>query len=177
MAAAALTFAERGLAAPTAAISKAAEISEGSLFTYFATKDELLNALYREIKLNLAEAMMSEFSRHTDVRSKLEHIWNSFVNWGMENPAQRRVLAQLQVSDKLTRETRAVGSAPFAEVQVMLRGAIEQGVVRDLPHEVLTATIDAMASATMELIATHPNEADRYRSLGFEVMWNGIRIE
>lgn len=50
-------------------------------------------------------------------------------------------------------------------------------MVRDLPHEVLTATIDAMASATMELIATHPNEADRYRSLGFEVMWNGIRIE
>ncbi len=70
-----------------------------------------------------------------------------------------------------------MGSAPFAEVEVMLRGAIEQGVVRDLPHEVLTATIDAMASATMELIATQPNQANRYRSLGFEVMWNGIRSE
>lgn len=127
LAAAALTFAERGLAAPTAAISKAAEISEGSLFTYFATKDELLNALYREIKLNLAEAMMSEFSRHTDVRSKLEHIWNSFVNWGMENPAQRRVLAQLQVSDKLTRETRAVGLRRSPKSRSCCEGQLSRG--------------------------------------------------
>jgi len=36
--------AERGIGgAPTSAISKAAGIAEGSLFTYFKTKDELLD--------------------------------------------------------------------------------------------------------------------------------------
>ncbi|WP_321471228.1 TetR/AcrR family transcriptional regulator [uncultured Paludibaculum sp.] len=173
--AAAGVFAERGLAAPTSAISKAAGVAEGSLFTYFPTKDDLINALYREIKLGLAGAMMSGFSRQADVRGKLRHIWDSYVNWGIAHPAQRKVLAQLQVSDKLTRETRAVGSAPFAEVQVMARQAVEQGVVRDMPIEVFTSTIDAMATATMELIASNPSQADKYRSLGFEVVWSGIR--
>jgi hypothetical protein len=39
--------------------SGAARIAEGTLFTYFKTKDELVNALYREIKVELADAMMS----------------------------------------------------------------------------------------------------------------------
>src|SRR5277367_4109427 len=56
-------FAERGLSAATSAISTAAGVAEGTLFTYFKTKDELINALYREIKLELADAMMSEFPR------------------------------------------------------------------------------------------------------------------
>ena len=52
-------FAERGLtAAPTSEISKLAGVAEGTLFTYFKTKDDLINALCREIKLELADAMI-----------------------------------------------------------------------------------------------------------------------
>ena len=51
LSAATQVFAERGLGAPTAAITGAAWIAEGSLFTYFKTKDELINALYRELRV------------------------------------------------------------------------------------------------------------------------------
>jgi AcrR family transcriptional regulator len=55
-------FAERGLrAAPKSEISKRAGVAEGTLFTYFRTKDDLVNALSREIKLELADALMSGF--------------------------------------------------------------------------------------------------------------------
>src|ERR1700681_4925503 len=54
-------FAERGLTAPRPSeIPKQAGVAEGTLFTYFKTKDDLINALYREIKLELADAMMSD---------------------------------------------------------------------------------------------------------------------
>ena len=57
-------FAERGLAAaPTSTISNWAGVAEGTLFTYFRTKDDLTNSLYREIKLELADAMMSDFPK------------------------------------------------------------------------------------------------------------------
>ena len=64
-------FAERGLAAATSAISHAAGVAEGTLFTYFGTKDELINALYCAIKLELADAMMSGFPRKQSVRNRL----------------------------------------------------------------------------------------------------------
>ena len=177
LAAATSVFAEGGLSAPTSAISKAAGIAEGTLFTYFPTKDDLLNALYRQIKLELAKVLMSGFARKKAVRAKLQHIWNALVNWGVANPDRRKVLAQLVVSGKLTKETKAVGAAPFAEVEVMGREAIAQGAIREFPLEFLIAMMEAMTQATIELIAANPSNASQYHTLGFEALWNALREE
>jgi AcrR family transcriptional regulator len=167
-------FAEGGLSAPTSAISKSAGIAEGTLFTYFPTKDDLLNALYRQIKLELAKVLMSGFARKKNVRGKLQHIWDAFVEWGVANPEKRQVLAQLVVSGKLTKETKAVGAAPFAELEVMAREAINQGTMRDFPLEFIIAMMDALTQATIELIAANPSNAAKYRRFGFEALWNGL---
>jgi AcrR family transcriptional regulator len=169
-------FAERGLtAAPTSEISKKAGVADGTLFTYFKTKDELVNALYREIKLELADAMMSGFPRKKSVRSRLRHVWDSYVNWGVRNPGQRKVLTQLQVSGMLSRDSVEAGSAPFVEIQNMTRDAIEQHILRaDLPLELISKTLGALAEATMDLIVLKPTLATKYRNGGFEVYWAGI---
>jgi AcrR family transcriptional regulator len=169
-------FAERGLtAAPTSEISKEAGVAEGTLFTYFKTKDDLINALYREIKLELADAMMSGFPRKKTVRTRLRHVWDRYVNWGIAHPKQRKVLAQLQVSEVLTNESRDAGSAPFVEFQIMIRDAIEQHVLRaDLPSELIAKMLAASAEATIDLIALKPSMANKYRNGGFEIYWSGI---
>ena len=169
-------FAERGLsAAPTSEISKQAKVAEGTLFTYFATKDDLLNALYRDIKLELADAMMSGFPRKSSVRTRLRHVWDSYVDWGVANPEQRKVLAQLQVSGTLSKESIEAGSAPFVEIQNMTRDAIEQHILRaGLPIEMLSKTLGALAEAAMDLIALKPSMASKYRNAGFEIYWAGI---
>ena len=46
----------------------------GALFTYFRTKDDLVNTLYREIKLELADAMVSGFPRRKSLRTRLRHV-------------------------------------------------------------------------------------------------------
>ena len=169
-------FAQRGLtAAPTSEISKQAGVAEGTLFTYFKTKDDLINAIYREIKLELADAMMSGFPRRKSVRTRLRHVWDGYVNWGVSNPEQRKVLAQLQVSGTLSKESIEAGSAPFVEVQNMIRNAIEQHIVRgDLPVELISKTLAALAEATMDLIVLKPAMANKYRNGGFEIYWAGI---
>src|ERR1700716_3217571 len=146
-------FAERGLtAAPTSEISKQAGVAEGTLFTYFKTKDDLINALYREIKLELADAMMSGFPRKKSVRTRLRHVWDGYVNWGVANPEQRKVLAQLQVSGMLSKESIEAGSAPFVEMQNMIRNAIGQHILRvDVPVELISKTMAALAEATVDL--------------------------
>jgi AcrR family transcriptional regulator len=169
-------FAERGLAAsPTSEISKRARVAEGTLFTYFKSKEDLINFLYREIKLELADAMMSDFPWKKNVRTRLRHVWDRYVNWGIANPEQRKVLAQLQVSGVLTRESRDAGGAPFVEIRTMTRGAIEEHVLRDdLPVELITKSLGALAEATMDLMALHPTKASKYRDSGFKMFWAGI---
>jgi AcrR family transcriptional regulator len=169
-------FAERGLtAAPTSEISKQAGVAEGTLFTYFKTKDDLINALYREIKLELADAMMSSFPRKKSVRTRLRHVWDGYVNWGVKNPEQRKVLAQLQVSGMLSKESIEAGSAPFVEMQNMIRNAIGQRILRqDLPIELISKMLAAVAEATMDLIVLKPAMANKYRDGGFEIYWAGM---
>ena len=43
---------------PTAKIAKEKGVAEGTLFTYFANKERLLNRLYQELKTDLRDAIV-----------------------------------------------------------------------------------------------------------------------
>jgi AcrR family transcriptional regulator len=174
LSAATQVFAERGLGAPTAAITSAAGIAEGSLFTYFKTKDELINALYRELKLELADAMMSGFPRKQSVRHRLEHVWNGYVQWGVANPDQRKVLKQIQFWSGLTQESKQAGSAPFTEMQRMTEDAVTQRIFKDIPQTLIGATLVALAEMTMDFMVREPEKAEVYRTAGFEMLWAAV---
>jgi len=174
LSAAAHVFAERGLSAPTSAISSAAGVAEGTLFTYFATKDDLILTLYREIKVELADAMMAGFPRKLSVRHRYQHIWNQYVDWGVAHPEAHRVLRQTMVWSGLTEEAKAAGSIPFAEIQAMAESAVAQRIFQDLPQEFISAAMNSMAETTMEFMRQYPNEAEDYRRYGFEMLWAGL---
>jgi AcrR family transcriptional regulator len=174
LSAASQVFAERGLSAPTVAITSAAGIAEGSLFTYFKTKDELINALYREIKLELADAMMSGFPRKQSVRNRLRHVWNHFVDWGVANPNQQRVLKQIQVWGGLTEESKNAGLVPFTEIQRITDDAVTQRIYKDIPQAFIGAALSALAEMTMDFMRQEPQKAEMYRTAGFEMLWAGI---
>jgi AcrR family transcriptional regulator len=167
-------FAERGLGAPTVAITIAAGVAEGSLFTYFKTKDDLINALYREIKLELADAMMSGFPRKQSVRHRLQHVWNHYVDWGVANTDQQRVLKQIQVWGGLTEESKKAGFAPFAEIERMAEDAVTQRIYKDVPESFIAAALSALAEMTMEFMRQEPEKAELYRVAGFDMLWQGI---
>jgi AcrR family transcriptional regulator len=168
-------FADRGLGAATSAISAAAGIAEGTLFTYFKTKDELVNALYRELKLEAGDAIMAGYPRRKSIKERLRHVWNAQVAWGLEHPKAFQTLRQMEVWSGLTPAARAAGAAPFAEVQAMAE--TDEGIRLIRPHlsvEVISATMKALAETTMEFIRQAPRKADRHRETGFDMLWAAI---
>src|SRR5580692_6817678 len=86
MEAAIRVFAERGITdAPTSAISKAAGVSEGSLFTYFKTKEELMNELYLEFRKEFG-AQVAAMPRGGDIRTRIRRIWDKYLEMGTAQP-------------------------------------------------------------------------------------------
>lgn len=166
--------AERGIGATTAAIAKSAGVSEGAIFTYFPTKDELLNALYRELKLEVADAMMSDYPRRSSVRTRLQHVWNRYVGWGAESPKKHRVLQHIGMWAGLTCDTKAAGIAPFVEVQQMYTEATEQRLLRELPEEFVAATMSALSDMTVGFMQRQPEQAAMYQDTGFEMLWAAL---
>jgi AcrR family transcriptional regulator len=171
--AAAKVFAEHGLSAPTSLISKTAEVSEGSFFTYFKTKDDLINALYREIRLDLSAAVMDGFPRKASVRDRLEHVWMRWVSWGASNPVTRRALKHLSMSNAIPREVRAESSLLFAAVEQLQLDAIEQRRLQ-LPPMMASHALKALAEMTMDLVENNPDEAEQLKSTGFQMLWGAL---
>ena len=178
-------FAARGVwSTPTAAISKAAGVAEGTLFSYFASKDVLINELYREIKRELADVMLAAYPAQADARAQLEHIWNQYVGWGVAQPARFKVMAQLRMSEQLTQDSRDAGAAPFAALDALARDCIARRVIRDQPVAFIGAMLGAMAEATMLYVAGSapqgclPDDAADYDycAAGFDTFWRGIAL-
>jgi AcrR family transcriptional regulator len=174
LAAATEVISEQGLGAPTSRIAKMAGVAEGTLFTYFENKDELLNTLYLDIKSHMREQMMEGYPRNDSVQNRSRHVWQRYVEWGVAHPQKRRAMAQLTVSDRLTDHSRAAGMAAFADVNEMIRTSVASGVLRDHPPAFAAAIMGAIAETTMEFIERDPAHAERYRSAGFEAFWSAV---
>jgi AcrR family transcriptional regulator len=175
--AAVTTFAARGVwTTPTAAISKAAGVAEGTLFTYFATKEVLVNELYLVLKRDLAQALMSTFPQTADVRTKVRHIWNHYVRWGMAYPEKFKVMAQLSVSNQVTEESRAAGAVLLAELEKLFKDCIKRKVIRNYPVHFIGAMLSGLAETTMGFVAQAGRSRTDYCAAGFDIFWQGITV-
>ena len=166
-------FAERGIGgAPTSAISREAGIAEGSLFTYFKTKDELLNELYL--------ALRAEFSRHLpdfphgqSPQIRLRYIWDKYLDLGAAHPEQLKVLAQLRASGRLFRENESPNFALTEVIRAVGEASARNGS-RDVPPEYQVLMIRAQMEMTVEFINAHPEAGPLCRELGFQMLWRGL---
>jgi AcrR family transcriptional regulator len=167
-------FAEHGLSAPTSLISKTAGVSEGSLFTYFKTKEDLINALYREIRFDLSSAVMDGFPRKASLRDRLEHVWMRYVSWGVANRAARKALKHVSMSKAITPAVRQEGGVVFAEVERLQQDAVEQRRLTHLPPPMASQALKALAEMTMDLIDGNPEQAEQFRLSGFQMLWGAL---
>jgi AcrR family transcriptional regulator len=166
-------FAERGIAnAPTWAISKAAGVAEGSLFTYFESKDALMGELYRELRQEFSRSL-TEFPHGGDARTRLRYIWDKYLELGAAHPEHLKVLSQLRVSGKLFKENETPAFA-FVEVLRATHEASADSELRDAPPEYLVLVLRAQAEIAIEFIQAHPECADLCREMGFKMLWNGL---
>ena len=78
-------IAELGLGAATSLIARTAGVAEGTLFRYFPTKDELLNAVYLHHKQDLGNELMKSYDRHTPNKERSRTLWGNYIDWGLVN--------------------------------------------------------------------------------------------
>lgn len=174
LAAATELIAAEGPGAATAQIARRANIPHGSVFTYFPTKDALLNQLYIHLKTELTEAVLSEMPAGGDTRAQMHHLWTTWTGWGVANPAKRRVLAQLGVSDVVSAESRKTAYEVAAPTLDLVRRASAEGALGQAPQEYAAALVEAAASTTMDFMIQEPARADAICQAGFEALWRGL---
>ncbi len=166
-------FAAEGLAAATATIAKEAGVSNGSLFTYFATKADLLNRLYVDFKAEMAAATAG-IPPGTDKKTQLNHVWRQWLEWAAAYPHKRKVLALLSISDEITVASRRAGELSMADVVELLERCRQDGALRAAPMALTAAIIMGMAEATMDFMARDPDNAELHGMFAFDALWRAL---
>jgi len=174
MTAATRVIAAEGLGAPTAAIAHEAGVANGTLFTYFETKADLLNALYLELKTEMAEAALDGLPPTADLRKQMFHVWKRSMNWASSSPDKRRALAQLTVSDEITPATRTEGRRVMAPLGDLVERSRTSGPMRHTPMPFVIALMDSLAETTMDFMIREPANAEKHCKAGFDAMWRAI---
>lgn len=167
-------FAERGnLSAPTSAISKAAGVAEGTLFTYFKSKDDLVNQLYLHLRARFDKALV-DYPYMADARTRLRYVWDRFIDRLLGQPELLTILVQLRNSGSLVKENE-VPSIAILEMLSVTREVVHGGKFRDAPVELMVLMVRGQCEAVVGYIQAHPEEEALSRELGFQVIWNGLQ--
>ncbi|HEY6788282.1 MAG TPA: TetR/AcrR family transcriptional regulator [Trebonia sp.] len=174
MSAATRVIAAQGLGAATAMIAKEAGVSNGSLFTYFDTKADLLNQLYLELKTDMGAAALGGLPAGGDVREQMLHMWSRWLHWATAHPEKRRALAQLEVSDEITVSTHQAVSQALTGIAGILERSRENGPMRDVPLAFVVGLANALADTTIDFIIRNPDDADEHGRAGFDALWRMI---
>jgi AcrR family transcriptional regulator len=163
--------ARRGLGAATATIAKEAGVSNGSLFTYYATKADLLNQLYIELKSEMAAVALDGLPTERDIRSQMLHMWSRWLRWAARSPEKRRTLAHLDVSDDVTLGSRQIAHQTMAGIAKLLELSCANGPMRDAPLGFVVALMSAMADATIDFMIRDSENSDDHCATAFDAMW------
>lgn len=167
-------FAERGnLGAPTSAISKEAGVAEGTLFTYFKSKDELINGLYRHLRARFDRAL-AEYPYGADAKTRLRYVWDRYIDRHLAQPELLTLLVQLRNSGSLV-EGLGVPSVAMMEMLSVTREVVRGGKFQDAPVGLMVLMVRGQCEAVVDYIQEHPEQEAMSRELGFQVIWNGLQ--
>jgi AcrR family transcriptional regulator len=167
-------FAQRGnLSAPTSAISEAAGVAEGTLFTYFKSKDDLVNQLYLHLRGRFDQVLI-DYPYQADSRTRLRHVWDRFIDRHLAKPELLILLVQLRSSGRLFKENE-VPSKAMMEMLSVTREVVQDGKFQDAPVELMVMMVRGQCEAVVGYIQAHPEEEAMCRELGFQVIWNGLQ--
>lgn len=156
--AATAAFAQSGIAASTSAIARSAGVAEGTLFRYFATKDELLNELNLAIKLRLVRTMIAGLDRTRSARKRTRAISGTAISTGRAQPDGAQSDPPDGAQRAHHRRTRRQVKESFPELNEMCQLSVKEIFLSEAYRAFGDALFQSLAETTIEF-ASHDRSA------------------
>ncbi|RRA47281.1 TetR/AcrR family transcriptional regulator [Acidipila sp. EB88] len=164
-------IAQVGLGASTARIARGAQLADGTMFTYFPTKEDLFNELYVELKSEVYRRVDDGFPHGAALRERTRHIWTVYLHWALENPGEQKVSVLLNLSPIISAATRQRVHAGRKGIQQTLDELAVRGAFKDLPKGFASTAMLAMQQAVMDTAGKKARDRTLLIDQGFEAFW------
>jgi len=161
---------------PMSLIAKTAGVSTGIVYHYFSGKEELINELYKKIKLETIRAMLADYSEDLSLKERFVSIWHNFVRYSLNHPTHCLFLEQFENSPYIKHvmgEEFAQAIAPFFS---FFQQGVAEGTFKPLPPLVL---FDLGFGAAESLVKRHIASAvvldDELMQAAANACWDAVQ--
>lgn len=160
---------------PTSKIAKKARVSVGTLFNYFTTKEELIEAIYVHIKLHSKISFLERLERQEDELDSLFSMWRAIILWGIENPEEFKYLELFCHSPFRNHYRTEKSLEAYKQFQEqILKRVIPATVCDSYPDFVLRYIDNALHAATRFLLQNDITDKEPFIRSAFEMLWHGL---
>jgi AcrR family transcriptional regulator len=151
-------------------------VGTGTLFNYFESKDLLIESVYAQLKQEFMSHIAAHYPEDGSAKTKFEHIWFRYVDWGINNPVRHGLLIQLRLSDLVSKEAQHQ-QEESSVVAELVDQVIREDLLVDIPIMYLGAIFQTQLDEAVRY-ATRNELTDmelvRHIAKGFEVFWKGV---
>lgn len=160
----------------TASITQAANVGTGTLFCYFNSKEDLVNALYLECKEEMAAYVGEGVWEQSTFKARLKYIFDRRIEWYKNNPERVKFMVQFHSSSLITKVTRERALLGTKILNDVVAKAEEDGEVTSASVDFMSALISGhFHNAALYIIENAP-QADlvKWREEAFNTLWKGV---
>lgn len=147
------------------AVAGAAGVAVGTIYRYFAGKDELYNAVFRWAKGDLLERLTAAVEPRQDPEERFSAVWQALGAWVAERPAAFAFLETQQHLPYLDAESRELSTELDRVALEVIRAGQRAGAVRDDDPHVLVALAFGAFVGLVKAARTAGHEAPEPRAI------------
>jgi AcrR family transcriptional regulator len=174
-------FVEYGFhATPTSKIAKEARVANGTLFHYYKTKDELIVALYVEIKTRLSACVLeSSGPGENNDKETWKKYYLAALNWGISSPLEFKFVQQFMSSPYLLLLAPEEIQKQSQFTLELLKQGIKDKLIKPLPAELLNTMLTSHIYGISNYISNSKlseKEKKKLMEQSFELIWSMIEL-
>lgn len=149
-------FVEYGFhGAPITKLIEGAQVSNGTFFYYFKTKEDLITAIYIKAKGSLHNRIQVESSK-LPIRDAIKKIWINWVKWGCEQASEYRFIEVFASSPYINHIDREMVKDQYSFINNLLEKGISNKELAKMDVKLLSELIYGSIRATIRYC--HANE-------------------
>jgi AcrR family transcriptional regulator len=149
-------FAERTFAStPMPVLAERAGVGAGTIYRYFASKDALVNALFRRWKTEMTDVVSGHVPPGLSPREEFSHWWQGLWTFATQNPAAFLFLETHHHAAYLDESSVAAGGELTERAVAYVRRGQRAGAIRAGRPEVLIALVLGAFTGLFKSASTH----------------------
>lgn len=170
-------FEEQGFdATAVPEVAKRAGVATGSIYRYFDSKDDLVNALYRTWKQRYYDMVLTEPPTNATARTAFSHYWRGMAAFSRAHPKAARFLDLHHHRGYLAEESLAPERDGQAIAEAFISRGVQSGEVRKIAPVVLIALMTGAMRGLLAFADKGELTLDDATIRNIEdCLWNGIK--